>query len=137
MFVTQICTLQLVFNKKEWINLFLDIAWYFWTCDFRVSLVIFGWWGKYKLKKWKNCLYTAKLLFHQSPTRHSDYTVTWWWWCSHCCNCRQHGDYNWSTVWSLCCLQLSTVTTPLPSSHCVVTVPSRWLMEYGFAVYSW
>ena len=28
--------------------------------------------------------YTEKLLFHQSPTKHSDYTVTGQWRCSHC-----------------------------------------------------
>ena len=29
-----------------------------------------------KLRKTDLCMYTAKLLFHQSPTRHSDYTVS-------------------------------------------------------------
>ena len=27
-------------------------------------------------QQWTLCMYTTKLLFHQSPTRHSDYTVT-------------------------------------------------------------
>ena len=30
------------------------------------------------------------------------------------------------------CRQLLTVTSPSPSSHCVVTVPSRWLIEKEF-----
>ena len=29
--------------------------------------------------------YTAKLLFHQSPYRHSDFMVTGQWQCCHCC----------------------------------------------------
>ena len=37
--------------------------------------------------------YTAKLLFHQSPTRHSDYTVTGQWHVVTVDNWWQHGDY--------------------------------------------
>ena len=73
-----------------------------------------------------NHTYTAKVLFHQSPTRHSDYTVTWQWWCSHCCYVL--------AAQGLCRRQLSTVTTkntPLLSSLCVVTVPTRWLMKWS------
>ena len=34
------------------------------------------------LTNWPHFTYIAKLLFHQSPTRHSHYTVTWQWLCS-------------------------------------------------------
>ena len=50
--------------------------------------------------------YTAKLIkFHQSPSRHSDYSVTGR--CSNCYYYRQHSDYlhSWSTVSYLCCWQ--------------------------------
>ena len=36
---------------------------------------------------------------------------------------------------SPCCRQLSTVTTPLLSSHCIVTMSRRWLIELSFAVH--
>ena len=44
-------------------------------------------------------------------------------------SCRQYGDYTaiGSSVTML--RQLTAVTTPSPSGHYVVTVPSRWLME--------
>ena len=52
----------------------------------------------------------------QSPNRHSDYTVTGQWWCSHSW---QLPAARWLHSWSQRWLH----------RHCVVTVPSRWLME--------
>ena len=43
-------------------------------------------------------MYTAKLLFHQSSTRHSDYTVTGLTVVT-VVSCQQHGDY---TIDELC-----------------------------------
>ena len=69
--------------------------------------------------------YTAELLFHQSP-RHRDWTET----------VKSLLATNISTVttlplaaWSSYCWQFQTVTTLSLSSHRVVTVSSRWLME--------
>ena len=63
-------------------------------------------------------MYTAKLLFHQLPIRQ-----------------RVHGDSSpigstaiGSAALSLCCWQLSTVTTLSLFSHHAVTVSIRWLM---------
>ena len=85
------------------------------------------------LNRWSQAHnYTAKLLFHQSPTRHSDYTVTGQWRCSHCWQLlAARWLHRWSIVWSPCCRQLTTVTTPSLSSHYEVTVPSGRLMAGG------
>ena len=62
--------------------------------------------------------YTAKLLFHQSPTRHSDNMVAGQWWCSHCC----------SMVTT--CIICSPVTMLWQSS--TVTTLSLWCLVDGW-----
>ena len=74
--------------------------------------------------------YTAKLLFHQSPTLHSDYTVTGQWWCSHHWQLpAARWQHRWSPVWSPCCWQFTMVTTPSLSSHRVITVQRRQVTD--------
>ena len=70
--------------------------------------------------------YAAKLLFHRSPTRHSDYTVTGQWPSVTLVNCQQHCDYK---VDQLCSHPAASSCQQCLHRHCPVTLPSRWLME--------
>ena len=89
------------------------------------------WHGWEQLMLKLNVYYTAKLLFHQllcctvtTKLLDSDSVVT-------VANFRQHGDY--TTIGSsVIVLSAATVTKLSLFSHQVVTVPSRWLMEWRF-----
>ena len=78
--------------------------------------------------------YTAKLLFHQSPTRHIEHTVTiqWRYTFSHTVvNCWQQVDYTVDQLYIFTLLLIVinsdyTVTVQSPCSHCAY---SRLLME--------
>ena len=83
-----------------------------------------------------NQTYTAKLLFHQSPNRHSDWTVT----VVTIDNRQQHGDYTFPLrAQSPFCWQLLMVTRL--QCHCTITVLYLLLCLIGdwlnmsFAVY--
>ena len=77
------------------------------------------------------CGYTAKLLFHEWPMRHSDYTETGQWRCSHwLITTSRTVTTRLSNCVSLCAAgSLQWLCKPSLSGHDVVTVPHRWLME--------
>ena len=70
--------------------------------------------------------YTAKLLFHQSPTRPCHYTMTGQWLC---CDCWQLSvERLLHCHWQLSHRSAGSCQQSL-SSHSIVTVPSRWMTE--------
>ena len=74
------------------------------------------------LRETSSTEYTAKLLFHQSPMLHSDYTVTGQWQCSYC--------WQLPAIWWLPAVVNGDYTVTIQSP--CFTVQHRWLMEQEF-----
>ena len=94
---------------QKWTKLTL-----FWFLGVVLTVVYVPW----QVMEWMQIWYTAKLLFRQSPTRHSDYTLTGQWLCSpHC--------YMYVTAGIMVTTQLLVVTvlpTVVNNSDFTVTI---------------